>query len=96
MSVEGLTLARDLALILLVVEAVVLAIPLVVIPFYAIRYIRRLKAPIRPWLRQVRNGAEQAERVSRLASAVAVQPVFWTWAASEGLKKGLRHLVKRR
>jgi hypothetical protein len=96
MSADGLTLARDLALILLVVEAVVLAIPLLIIPFYAIKYLRRFKAPIKPRLRQVRNGTEQAERLSKLASAVAVQPVFWTWAASEGLKRGLRYLVKRR
>lgn len=96
MSADGLTLARDLALILLVVEAVVLAIPLLIIPFYAIRYIRRFKAPIKPRLRQVRNGTEQAERLSKLASAVAVQPIFWTWAVTEGLKRGLRHLLKWR
>jgi hypothetical protein len=96
MSADGLTLARDLALILLIVEAVVLAIPLLIIPFYAIKYLRRFKAPIKPRLRQVRSGTEQAERLSKLASAVAVQPIFWTWAATEGLKRGLRYLAKRR
>jgi hypothetical protein len=96
MSAEGLTLARDLSLILLVVEAAVLAVPLVVLPFYAVRYMRRLKAPVKPKLRQVRGGVEQAERLSKLVSAVAVQPVFWTWAATEGLKRGLSYLAKRR
>jgi hypothetical protein len=96
MSAEGLTLARDLSLVLLVLEAVVFAVPLVILPFYAVKYIRRFKAPVRPRLRQVRSGVEQAERASKLASAIAVQPVFWTWAATEGLKRGLRYLAKRR
>ncbi len=96
MSVDGLTVARDLSLILLVVEAVVVAVPLVVVPFYAIRYMRRLKTPIKPRLRQVRGGVEQAERLSKLVSAVAVQPVFWTWAATVGLRRGLSYLAKRR
>jgi len=96
MSAEGLTLARDLSLVLLVMEAAVVAVPLVILPFYAIKYVRRLKAPIKPRLRQVRSGVERAERLSKLASAVAVQPVFWTWAATEGLKRGLSYLAKRR
>jgi hypothetical protein len=96
MSADSLALARNLSLILLVLEAVVIAVPLVVAPFYAVKYMRRLKAPIKPWLRQVRGGVEQAERVSKLASAVAVQPVFWAWAATVGLKRGLSYLAKRR
>jgi hypothetical protein len=96
MPAEGLTLARDLALVLLAVEAAVLAVPLLIIPFYAIRYIRRFKAPIKPRLRQVRGGVEQAERLSKLASAMAVQPVFWTWAAIEGSRRGLSYLARRR
>lgn len=96
MSADSLALARDLSLILLVLEAVIIAVPLIVVPFYAVRYLRRAKAPIKPKLRQVRGMVEQAERVSKLASAVAVQPVFWTWAATTGLKRGLTYLAKRR
>ena len=96
MSPEALTVGRDLALILLMIEAMVLAIPLLVLPFYAVRYLPRVKAPTREKLRLIRQGTEQAERTTKLVSSMAVQPFLLSGAAAEGLKSGLGYLVKRR
>jgi hypothetical protein len=96
MPLEAVALGRNLALILLIIEVVVLAVPLVVIPFYAIRYLRRAKAPIRPKLRQIRAGAERAEKTTKLVSSMTVQPFLWAAGAAEGLKNGLGYLARRR
>ena len=96
MPLEAVALGRNLALILLTIEAAVLVVPLVVIPFYAIRYLRYFKAPIRPKLRQVRAGVEQAEKLTKLASSMTVQPFLWAAGGAEGLKRGLGYLAKRR
>lgn len=96
MTPEAIALGRDLALILLVIEAVVLAAPLAIVPFYAIRYLRRFRAPIRPALHRVRGRVLQVERATKLASSMAVQPFLWTTAAAIGLKRGLGQVLKRR
>jgi hypothetical protein len=96
MTPEAIALGRNLALILLIAEAVVLAVPLVVVPLYAIRYLRRFKAPIRPALRQVRGRVLEVERGTRLAASVAVQPFLWSIAVVDGLKRVLAQVLKRR
>jgi len=96
MSPEALAIGRDLALILLIIEAMVLAVPLLVVPFYAVRYLPRVKAPTREKLRLIRQGTEQVEKATKLVSSMAVQPFLLSGAAAEGLKSGLGYLVKRR
>jgi len=96
MTLEAVALGRNLALILLTIEAVVLAVPLLVIPFFAIRYLRYFKAPIRPKLRQVRAGVVRAERLTKLVSSMTVQPFLWAAGGAEGLKSGLGYLARRR
>jgi len=96
MSPEAVAIGRNLALILLAIEAMVLAVPLLVIPFYAVRYLRRVGAPTRGILRRIRQGTKQAEKTTKLVSSIAVQPFLWTGAAAEGLKRGLGYLVGRR
>ena len=96
MSPEALAIGRDLALILLIIEAMVLAVPLLVVPFYAVRYLPRAKAPTREKLRLIRQGTEQVEKATKLVSSMAVQPFLLSGAAAEGLKSGLGYLVKRR
>lgn len=96
MTPEAIALGRNLALILLVIEAIVLAVPLVIVPLYAIRYLRRFKAPIRPALRRVRGTVAEAEQVTKLVSSMAVQPFLWAMAGAEGLKRGLGQVLRRR
>jgi hypothetical protein len=96
MTPEAVVIGRDLALILLIAEAFVLALPFAIIPFYAIRYLRRFKPPVRSTLRQIRQTTEQAEKATKLVSSMAVQPFLWAAAAAEGFKWGLRYLAKRR
>jgi len=96
MTPEAIALGRDLALILLVIEAAVLAAPLVVIPLYAIRYLRRFRAPIRPALRRVRSRVLEVEQATKLVSSMAVQPFLWAVAGVEGLKRGLGQVLRRR
>jgi len=96
MPIEAVVIGRDLALILLIAEAFVFALPFVIIPFYAIRYLRRFKPPVRSTLRQIRQTTKEAEKATKLVSSMAVQPFLWVAAATEGLKGGLRYLAKRR
>jgi hypothetical protein len=66
MDPQSLAIARDLALILLILEAAVLALPLLIIPFYIIRYLPRVKAPIRPNLRKIRLCSRSSGRQPQL------------------------------
>lgn len=96
MNPDALAIGRDLALILLVVEAVILAVPLLIIPFYILRYLPRLKAPIRPNLRRVRQRMVQVERTTKVVTATAVQPFLWTAALAAALRRGLQYAFRRR
>lgn len=96
MTPETLALARDLALVLLIVEAVILGLPLLIIPFYAIKYLRRLKAPIRRSLRKVGRRTAQVEMATKAAMAIAVQPFLWAGAAGAGVRRACSYLARRR
>jgi hypothetical protein len=96
MPLETVAALRDVALVILVAETVILALPLLVFPFFAIRYLRRFKPPIRSSLRRVRQKAAQAERVTKLAASLTLEPFLLAVAATEGLKGALRHLGKGR
>lgn len=96
MNLETLALGRNLALILLVVEAMILAIPLLVIAFYAIKYLPQVRAPIRPNLRKVRQTVRQVEDMTTLVLGTVVRPFLWTAAAVAGLKRALGYLATRR
>lgn len=96
MSIEAVEVLRDVALIILVAEAAVLVLPLLVIPFYAIRYVRRFKSPTRSSLRLVRQKTLQAEKATKLVASLTAEPFLLAIAASEGLKGALRYLRKGR
>jgi hypothetical protein len=96
MPLEAVVIGRDLALVLLMAEAIVLAVPLVIVPFFAIKYLRRFKPPVRSVLRQIRQTTGQVEKATKIVSSMAVQPFLWAAAATEGLKGALRYLAKRR
>jgi hypothetical protein len=93
---EAVEVLRDVALIVLVAEAVVLVLPLLVIPFYAIRYLRRFKSPLGSALFRVRQKTLQAEKTTKLVASFTAQPFLLTLAATEGLKGALRYLRKGR
>lgn len=96
MSPEAIALGRDLALIVLALEAVVLALPLLIVAFYATRYVRRARAPIKPILRRARRRTRQVENATRLVSSMAVQPFLWARAAGDGISRGLGYVMRRR
>ncbi len=96
MTPETLAFARDLALILLAVEAMVLLSPLLIIPIYIIRYLPRYTAPIRPNLRRIRRRTQQVEQMTKVILALAVQPFLWAAGTAAGLRRGLRYLARRR
>jgi hypothetical protein len=96
MDPQILATGRDLALILLIVEAVILALPLLIIPFYILRYFPRLRAPIRPNLRLVRQKTEQVERVTKTVTGAAIWPFLWTAATAAALRRGLEYAIRRR
>ena len=93
---ETLAIGRDLAVILLIVEAAILALPLLIIPFLILRYLPRVKAPIKPNLRKVRQRTVQVERVTKVVMGMAVQPFLWTAAMTAALRRGLEHILGRR
>ncbi len=96
MDPETLAMGRDLALVLLIVEAAILALPLLIIPFFILRYLPRLKSPIRPHLRRARQTTAQAERLTKVVMGMTVQPFLWTAAMTAALRRGLAHVVGRR
>lgn len=96
MDPQTLATARDLALILLIVEAFVLALPLVIIPFYILRYLPRVRAPIRPNLRIARQRTEQVETVTKAVMGTIALPFLWSAAVCAALKRGLLYMVRRR
>ena len=96
MEPATLATARDLALILLVVEAALLALPLFVICFFILRYLPRIKAPVRPTLRNVRDQTMQVERATKMIAGMAAQPLVWSLAAIAGLRRALSYVAKRR
>jgi hypothetical protein len=96
MEPATLATARNLALILLVVEAAVLTLPLLIIPFFILRHLPRIKTPIRPALRTVRQRTEQVERGTKAVMSMAVQPLLWTMAAIAGLRGALSYVARRR
>jgi len=91
-----LAVGRDLALILLILEAVMLALPLLIIPFFILRHLPRVKAPIRPILRRVRQSMERVERMTKVVMGIVVQPFLWTAATTAALRRGLEYMVRRR
>jgi hypothetical protein len=96
MSLEAVALGRNLALILLVVESALISLPLLFVAFYLIKYLRRLKAFIRPRLRRVRRRTRQVEHVTKLSSSMAVTPFLWASASVEGFKRGIARVARRR
>jgi len=92
----AIALGRDLALTLLTLEAMVLALPLLFVAFYAVKYTRRAGAPIRPILRQVRWRTRQVEDTTKLVLSMVAQPFLWVRAAGDGITRGLSYLVRRR
>jgi hypothetical protein len=96
MSQEAVEVVRDVAVIILAAETVVLLLPLLVFPFFAIRYLRRFKSPLRFSLRQVRQKTALVEKVTKLLASFAAQPFLLAAAATEGLKGALRYLRKGR
>ncbi len=96
METETLAFGRDLALILLALEAALLALPLLVIPFYILRYLPRVTHPLRPNLRRVKRKSMQVERVTKFAMGMVVQPFVWTAAAATALRRGLGYAIRRR
>jgi hypothetical protein len=96
MDPETLATGRDLALILLIIEAAIIALPLVIIPILILRYLPRIRAPIRPNLRRVRQGTLQVERVTKVVMGMAVQPFLWAAATGAALRRGLEYLARRR
>jgi len=96
MSLETIEVLRDVALVILVAEAVVLVLPLLIIPFYAIKYVRRFKSPTRSSLRLVQQKTMQAEKATKLVASLTAEPFLLAIAAGEGLKGALRYLGRRR
>lgn len=96
MDPQTLAVGRDLALVLLVVEAFVLALPLLIVPFLILRYLPRIREPIRPNLAIVRQKTEQAERLTKAVMDTAVLPLLWTSALAAGLRRSLEYMARRR
>lgn len=96
MEPAAVATARDLALILLVIEAAILALPFLIVPFLVLRYLPRISAPLRPALREVRHRTARAERVTKSVMTVATQPLIWIIAAIAGLRGVLGYVARRR
>jgi hypothetical protein len=91
-----LTLAdwRNLAGILLGLEAFIFMLPILIGFYFAVRGLRALRAKlVNEWLPLARTYVTQAEAISRQVSASLVEPPIRLKSAAAGVRAGVRHLV---
>ncbi|MFQ6015837.1 MAG: hypothetical protein ACE5NP_10380 [Anaerolineae bacterium] len=89
-----LSTGRNLALILLALEAFVLGLPLLLVLYYAWRGIRRLQEKIPPILQKVYRWVSLGERITKGVRRAAGVTLAGGGGLLTGLLDGLRMMIK--
>ena len=92
---DRLALGRDIALILLAGQAIVLGGVLFAALFYGLRGARWLTARARPFLFRIRVYVWRAAHLVQSAMAILVAPFVWLRTTLAGLERTLRILGGR-
>ncbi len=96
MDEATLTFWRDIALIVLFLEAIILALPLLILSIYAVRGLREVKARLAPPLREARQEVQRGEKATDRFSSALMRPVIEAAGLGAGLAKALAIFSERR
>ncbi len=89
MTPQTLTTLRDVAVILLAIEALVLLVVALVAGRYAVQGMRGLLERMPGWLGVAREKVTAANRIAHRASEAAVDPLVRAEGAAAGLRAGV-------
>ncbi len=92
----ALAAARNVALVLLALEALFVGIVPLALGYLAVRGMQRLLPRVRLWLAVGRQWVLQAERVVTMLMSWLVAPVVFLASLKAGLRAGLGALLSRR
>ena len=87
---------RNLAGLVLMFEAFVVALPILVVLFFALRGMRVLRARLAVIFPLIRGRTVQVEETTRLVSRALVTPPIRVRSAARGAASGARALITRR
>jgi len=87
---------RNIAAVLLVLEAFLFSIPLVIVLYFAVRGLRATRTRLLEYFPIARGYVTRAESVTHTVSAALVTPPIRVSGAAHGLRAGLRAAVRPR
>lgn len=93
----NLDLWRDIAGILLLIEAMILVLPILVLSFLAVRAVTRLRSAIANAFPRVHVATSKAQHVIDRSAEVAYSPVITVYsltAGAKGVARGIRKVVR--
>ena len=90
-----LSQARDIAVIILIVEAFALGLILLVASYYAVRGLQRLLPQVRYWLRVAYSWVVEAERIVATSMRWLLAPILLISGLRAGLREGVAALRRR-
>ncbi len=93
---EALAFARDLAIILLALESLIIGILLVVLTFEVMSLVRLLREQIKPILESVDETARTVRGTTTFVSETFVDPMVRVSGFASGVLQALRILSRRR
>jgi hypothetical protein len=87
---------RNLAGVLLALEAFIFLLPMLIITYLSVRGLSALRARLaNEWFPLVRTYVTQAETTTKQVSALVVEPPIRVKSTAAGVQAGIRHLVGR-
>jgi hypothetical protein len=91
---SALVFWRNVAAVILAVEAFIFSLPLLVILYFLIRGLRAVRAALLQYSPIARSYVTRAENVTRLTSSVLVTPPMRVIGTAHGLSAGFRVLLR--
>jgi len=95
MDPATVALWRDVALIFLVVQGFILALPALFLMVYALRGLRRAKGSLLPALTSAQKRTERVEEGARTFSSFLVSPIIRTISAGAFVLEVLKAFLRR-
>lgn len=95
MNPETVALWRDAALIFLVLQAFILALPALLLMVYAFRGLRLVRASLLPLLSSAQEKTGQVEEGTRTFSSFLVRPVISAVSAGAFVLEAIKAFLRR-
>ncbi len=92
----ALSIWRDVAVVLLTLEAIVLALLPGILLYWSWPAVRQLHRRLPTWLFRTRLVIWRIQRLTQRAMCIVAMPLVWLRSAAEGVHQTLKHLGRRR